>query len=194
MTSLQKKATDALVQQLLERIGDCRVVAPGARVNVLDSVYVGRLRDLLAAAFPGTPPDLFHHVRHDLIVLQRDLSPPTTSLVRFDESRLRVPKLTAAKREALERYSPLTGARVEAGKHLDADLFDCALVFDRRFFDRRSIVGWAKLALQLARMTAAWGELKRESGLRQHYVESHGHLVPARLVETVDGDEIEVDW
>ena len=93
--SLQKKATDNLVQQLLNQIGDhAHVIGPGARVDVLDSIYVGRLIDLLEEAFPGTPSAVFHKVNPSLIVMTRDLSPPNTSVVRFTDSRLRIPDLT----------------------------------------------------------------------------------------------------
>jgi hypothetical protein len=196
--SLQTRATDVLIDQLLERIGDdARVVRAGGRLGVLDSVYVGALRDLLEEAFPDTPSELFHRVRSDWIVVSRDLTPPDTKAVRYDESRLRVPKLSSDLREAwTETYGALTGAEIVSTRHLDADLHRCTLVFDRRFFRPKSIVGWARLARTFARMTAAWVELKRESGLRQNLVENEGsnsHQILSRLVEMVDGEEIELE-
>ena len=65
--NLQKKASDALVEQLLDSIGDARVLAPGARFSPLDGTFLGPLKQLLIDAFPNAPPELFHRVREDLI-------------------------------------------------------------------------------------------------------------------------------
>ena len=46
--SLQKRAVDSLISQLLSKIGDgAHVIGPGARLSVLDSHYVGPLKALL---------------------------------------------------------------------------------------------------------------------------------------------------
>ena len=196
--SLQKKATDNLVQQLLNQIGDhAHVIGPGARVDVLDSIYVGRLIDLLEEAFPGTPSAVFHKVNPSLIVMTRDLSPPNTSVVRFTDSRLRIPDLTPGqKRDWSDMYGPLTRSKLIRGKHLDADLLHCQLIFTSQFFAPRSLVAWAKLAREFARMTAAWVDLKKVSGLQQKYVENEGtdsHLIFPRLVESRGEEEVDLE-
>ncbi|MDC0525414.1 hypothetical protein OAO87_00350 [bacterium] len=195
MSTLQKKATDALVDQLMDQIGNARIVAPHARFNALDGQYIGRLRDLLSQAFPGSPPELFHTIREDLIVISRDFSPPSTQLVRFDDSRLRVPKMTAERQEELERYSALTSAEVLRTRYLDTDLADCALTFDEQWFASRSLEKWEKLAHTFARMTSAWVELKRESGLKNGFINEVAgtHLIPCRIVGNREGEEVELE-
>ena len=43
LRSLEKRAVDELIQQLLGKIGDARVVGPNAPLTVLDAHYVGPL-------------------------------------------------------------------------------------------------------------------------------------------------------
>ena len=55
MRSLEKRALDSLIQQLLTKIGDhARVVGPSGSLTALDDRYVGVLKHLLLEAY-GAP-------------------------------------------------------------------------------------------------------------------------------------------
>jgi len=174
MKSLAKQSLDTLVDSLLDELeAHVRVIAPGAKIGVLDSYYVGNLKQMLLEKHPGVPDSVFHLLRDDLIVVQQDYSAPTRALTRFDPSRLRVPKTKIKPADGTllqETYGPLTNVNVVRHKYLDPDLFGIALRFSPHFFSPKSIDRWAQVTLSLARQTAALAELKSRVGLSQKEV------------------------
>ena len=185
MRSLQKNALDNLVDQLVAKLGDVRIVAPNAPLAVSDERYLGTLKGLLLAAFPGTPPAAFSGLRDDLIVLARTRE-TRSDLAHFARSTLRVPNKVP--QDALQRwrdaYGDLLSVDIFPTRHLEADLRNCSLVFREQFFAERSLESWAALTLKLARACAAFVELKSLSRLQAKEISRVGtdsHLVPARL-------------
>ena len=70
MRSLEKRALDSLIDQLLESIPGTRIVGPGAPLTALDEKYVGTLKAMLQEAIPGIPDAMLSSVRDELIVVQ----------------------------------------------------------------------------------------------------------------------------
>ena len=201
MKDLQTLATQKLIAQVLANLEHAVVLGPGSRLDVLTSRYEGRLVDLLAAAYPGTPETAWHRVRGDLIVVSRNLSPPSSAnVVQFSESLLRVPKGKASAsvlREWQEHYSPLTNVMLKRSRYLESDMTDCMLTFDKSFFTPRSFEKWARLSEAWARQCAAMLELKRLTSLTQRELTfTDGRttsLVPATLVRRTRGATVELD-
>ena len=67
--TLQQQTTEFLVRQLLDSIGG-RIVSPGEPLSILDSHYLGTLRQLLLVVYPDTPEALFHLTDEHAIVLK----------------------------------------------------------------------------------------------------------------------------
>ena len=191
MKSLEKKALDSLIEQLLSQLPKARLVGPGAPLEVLDERYLGRLKDLLHEAFPGTPDALFSAVRDDLIVVQR-AEESRGELAYFEPSTLRVPRADAEDLKRWTReYADLLNVSVQRSRHLDADLKGPSLTFTEQWFSPRSFEGWAKVTLRLARTCAAWLELKGAAGLKQREVfheDRDSHLVHAAFARVRRGE------
>ena len=186
MRSLEKRAIDALIQQLLAHVGsDARIVGPGGAFSPLDSKYVGVLKQLLLEAFPGTPESALASVREDLIVVTRAIGEPST-LVNFAPSHMRVAKpYSGGVASMREKYSELLNVTIQATRYLDTDLADPSIVFHESFFAPRSIKGWAKLSLSFARLCATMENLAEVSGLKPHYIfhgKSDSRLVDSQIV------------
>ena len=123
MRPLQKRATDSLVEQMMAKIGRARIVGPNAPLSASDERYVGRLKDLLLEAFPGTPAEVFASVRDDLIVLARAQQETASPLAHFAPSVLRVPNADAeVLRHWNAEYGALLNVTVQRSRHLDTDL------------------------------------------------------------------------
>jgi hypothetical protein len=185
--SLAKRAIDTMIEQLLERIGDgAHVLGPGARVSVLDTVYVGTVKELLHLSFPGVPDEGLSELRSDLIVVRRGREAPS-ELVGLEPSVLRVSKANASSVDDLQQsVGDLLNVTVQPTRYLDTDWKGPQLTFDARFFVPRSIASWIKLSRHFARVCAAMGELKDRSGLAQRNVFHEGRdtqLIPATIVD-----------
>jgi hypothetical protein len=186
LRSLEKRAVDELIQQLLGKIGDARVVGPNAPLTVLDAHYVGPLKALLAEAIPGIPDPLLTSVRDDLIVVRRAPPEPPSALVGFYKSYLRV---ASPHSEAVDRlradYGAVLNVDIQRTRLVETDWRDPVLTFSDRWFARRSLKGWSKLSLHLARLCARAEELKKRTGLRQEdvfYSDRDGNLLSAQMV------------
>ena len=195
MRSLERRAVDALVAQLLAKVGgDARVVGPGAALTPLDAAVVGVLKPLLLAAFPGTPEAVLSSVRDDLVVVTR-VREAASDLVMFEPATLRVAQPHADGVEAWQdTYGELLHVTIQRGRHLDTDLNSPTLTFHEDFFAPRSIRGWAKLVLHFARLCASMDELRALSGLRQrdvYHEHRDGHLVPTQIVDA-HGEPVEL--
>ena len=194
MQTLERRALDSLVEQLLAKVGDARVLAPGGAVSVTDGEYVGTLRALLLEAFPGTPEPLLHALDPGLVVLRRAQEAPSEH-VGLTESTLRVTKQYAEGVEDLaERYGDLLNMNIKRTRYLDTDLNGPALQFTDSFFAPRTVAGWRKLSRQFARLCESFHEVKQASGLKQSeifYEHTDSHLIPAELVDR-DGAPLEL--
>ena len=196
MRPLQKRATDSLVEQLMARIGRARIVGPNAPLHVSDERYVGRLKDLLLQAYPGTPIEAFASVRDDLIVLAR-AQETRSELAHFEPSVLRVPNGDA---DTLRRWGAEFGAllncTIQKGRHLETDLKGPSLTFHEQFFSPRSLEGWAALTLRLARACQAFVDLKVLSGLKSKsifHTDRDTHLVHATFARTRHGESVPLE-
>ena len=143
MRSLEKRALDSLIGQLLTKIGDhARVVGPNGALSALDDRYVGVLKHLLLEAFPETPEALLTSVRDDLIVVTRAIDAPS-ELVGFEPSTLRVTK-TYAKGidEWREMYGDLLNVTIQPTRFIDTDLREPYLHYVSRVVLCSSIHHW----------------------------------------------------
>ena len=187
MRSLEKRALDSLIDQLLSNIGNhARVVGPSGSLTALDDRYVGVLKHLLLEAYPQTPEALLTSVRDDLIVVTRAIDAPS-ELVGFEPSTLRVTK-TYSKGidEWREMYGDLLNVTIQPTRYLDTDLHEPYITFHESFFAPRSITGWMKLSRHFARVCNAMEDLKRLSGLKQKevfYDHRESNLIPAQFVD-----------
>ena len=184
--SLQKRAIDTLITQLLARVGeDAHVLGPGGAISPSDTRFIGVLKEMLLEAFPGTPEALLSSVRGDLIVVARARDSPS-ALVGFDPCTLRVASTNAPDlTQWRERFGELLNVTISPTKYLETDLKDPTLTFHESFFAPRSIAGWAKLSRHFARLCASMEELRSISGLKQKavfYDDRDSHLVPAFFV------------
>ena len=193
MKSLAKQSLDTLVETLLSELNaHVRVIAPGAPFTVLDSYYVGNLKQLLLEKYPGVPDSVFHQLRDDLIVVERNLSAPSRALTRFEPAILRVNKdvVTNQTRDELQEiYESLTNVTVKRHRYLPPDLPDLtgvALHFSPHFFSPKSFDRWQKVTQELARQVAAYAELKKKVGLSQKNVANEG--VDHTLVQAIHED------
>ena len=149
MRSLEKRALDSLIDQLLTKIGDhARVVGPNGALSALDDRYVGVLKHLLLEAFPETPEALLTSVRDDLIVVTRAIDAPS-ELVGFEPSTLRVTK-TYAKGidEWRAMYGDLLNVTIQPTRFLDTDLHEPYITFHESFFAARSISAYSAVGLR----------------------------------------------
>ena len=187
MRSLERRALDSLIGQLLSKIGGhARVVGPNGSLTALDDRYEGVLKHLLLEAFPQTPEALLTSVRDDLIVVTRAIDAPS-ELVGFEPSTLRVTKTYAKSiEEWRETYGDLLNVTIQSTRHLDTDLHEPYITFHESFFAPRSITGWMKLSRHFARICDAMDNLKRLSGLKQKevfYDDHNSNLIPAQFVD-----------
>ena len=195
LRSLEKQSLDALVQQVLAKVGsNARVLGPNAPLSPLDDRYIAPLKTLIREAIPGVPDSLLTSMRDDLIVVQRSLPEPS-ELVGFEPSILRVVKSRSGNVEAWqETYGDLLNVSIIPSRFLETDLKDCALTFSEQFFAPRSIQGWMKLSRHFSRVTAALSELAQISSLKQKdvfYDDRDSHFIYTNLV-SAQGDPLEL--
>lgn len=196
MRSLEKRALDSLTDQLLAQIPGARILGPGAPLSASDERYVGRLKTLLRDALPGVPDSILSSVHEDLVVVQRAREEPS-QLVGWEPSVMRVIRGRSAEDvdSWQETYGDLLNISIQPSKFLETDLRGASLTFTDQFFSPRSIKGWQKLSLHLARACDAMAELMKASGLKQRDVthEDHGdsHLIHTNLV-SMSGDALEL--
>jgi hypothetical protein len=194
MRSLEKRAVDMLVAQLLAQIPRARIVGPTAPLTALDERYVGRLKTLLADALPGVPEPVLSSIHEDLIVVQRASEQPS-QLVGWEASVMRVERGRAAAdiRAWKETYGDLLSIDIQASKYLETDLKGATLTFSEQFFAPRSIQGWRRLSVHFARVCEAMAQLMAVSGLKQRDVnqDRDTSLIPTNLV-SVNGDAMEL--
>ena len=196
MRSLEKRALDSLIDQLLESIPGAHIVGPGAPLTALDEKYVGTLNAMLQEAMPGIPDGLLSSVRDELIVVQRAREEPS-SLMRWEPSVMRVVKnIDASEIQSWqETYSDILSIDIRPSKYLETDLKNASLTFSEQFFAPRSIQSWRKLSLHFARTCDAMARLMVLSKLKQRDVthEDHGdsHLIHTNLV-SANGDALEL--
>ena len=199
MATLQARTIDALIAQLLERVGEhARVVAPSDALTALDTRYVGPLRRLLEEAFPGVPETAFYAVRDDLVVVQRGgLSRAAEdALVGYAPGMtLRVARASDKRvRELHDTYGDaLSVLRLTRTRHLETDLRNPVLQLGEAFFRPRSIPAWARVTVRLAQLCQALARLKSEAGLAQANVFHEGGdydttLVPCELLGQRHGE------
>ena len=182
MRTLQKRSIDTIVEQLLANIGDgASILGPGA--SIADVQYVGSLRQLLSEA--GVPEPALAGVRPDLIVVKR-LPPEPIDLVCFSPSVLRVANADDSTVAQLQsQYGDALNVTVQRTRFLETDLKSASLEFRDQFFAPRSILGWAKLSRQFARLCHAMLELKEKSRLDQRnvfYTDQESALIRSKLV------------
>lgn len=188
--SLQKRAMDSMVSQLLSKIGDARVLGPGGPVSALDAKYVGPLKTLLLEAFPGLPEHLLASVRDDLIVVRRATLSPS-GLVSYGPSTLRLAKAHMKQKEEWQGEYGVLNVTLQKSRHVESDLEDAHLIFHEGFFHPRSLKSWAKLGLYFARLTASMEELASRSNLKPNNVyhgRSDSHNVYAVLHDRNGGE------
>ena len=195
MRSLEKRALDALVDQLIAKMPGARIVGPGAPLSALDERYVGRLKAVLTEALPGIPESVLSAVNEDVIVVQRAHEAPS-ELVGWEPSVMRVVRgRAAADIRAWQRtYGDLLNISIQPSRYLETDLRGASLTFTEQFFAPRSILGWRKLSLHFARACDAMAQLMISSGLRQRDVtfeDRDSNLIYTNLVG-VNGDTLEL--
>ena len=192
--SLEKQSLDALVQQVLAKVGsNARVLGPNAPLLPLDDRYIAPLKHLIREAIPGVPDSLLTSMRDDLIVVQRSLPEPS-ELVGFEPSVLRVKSRATDVQAWQDTYGNLLNVTVQPSRLLETDLKDPYLTFSEDFFAPRTIQGWARLSRHFSRVCAAMAELATLSGLKQKevfYESSDTHLILPNLVSN-QGDELEL--
>ena len=195
MRSLEKRAVDSLVEQLLAQMEGARIVGPSGTLSVLDAQYVGPLKVLLMDAIPGIPPPLLASVRDDLIVVKQ-AAVETSALVSFEPSTLRVAKPFHNKVPSLkEKFGEPLNVTIQRGRHLDTDWNSPILTFTDQWFAPRSIRGWARLSLHLARLCASVEEMKTRSGLKQKeifYEDRDTNLLTSQLLSARTGELIDL--
>ena len=196
MRSLEKRALDSLIDQLLESIPGTRIVGPGAPLTALDEKYVGTLKAMLQEAIPGIPDAMLSSVRDELIVVQLAREEPS-SLVAWEPSVMRVVKDIDANeiQSWQETYGDILSIDIRPSKYLETDLKNASLTFSEQFFAPRSIQSWRKLSLHFARACDGMAQLMTLSKLKQRDVthEDHGdsHLIHTNLV-SANGDALEL--
>ena len=196
MRSLEKRALDSLIDQLLESIPGARIVGPGAQLSASDEKYVGTLKAMLQEAIPGIPDSLLLSVRDELIIVQLAREEPS-SLVHWDPSVMRVVKDIDANeiQSWQETYGDILSIDIRPSKYLETDLKNASLTFSEQFFAPRSIQSWRKLSLHFARACDAMARLMTLSKLRQrdvrHEDRGDSHLIHTNLV-SANGDALEL--
>jgi len=191
--SLEKRAVDNLIDQLLHQVGeDARIVGAGGALSVLDCKYVGTVKQMLVDAIPNIPEQLLSSVRDDLIVVTRAVE-DSSSLVSFGPSTMRLARAHSTRAEELRGdFGDLLNVEIEPSRYLETDLSDAHLVFNELFFAERSLKSWGKVTRHLARLVGWMEELQRRSGLKTTAI-SHGrsdkHSVYTRF-ETRHGEEV----
>ena len=168
--SLEKRAVDSLIDQLLSKLPPARIVGPNASLSPLDDKYLGSLKRMLKGAIPGIPDALLSSVNDDLIVVTR-AAEGAIELVGLEPSTLRVaPPFHDRVEELQEDFGELLNVEIQRGRHLDTDWQNPILTFTDQWFSPRSVRGWAKLSLYFARLCASVEEMKTRSGLKQKEV------------------------
>lgn len=196
LRSLEKKAVDSLIDQLLSKMDTpARIVGPNATLSPLDGRYVGSLKSMLREAIPGIPDSLLSSVRDDLIVVTR-VTEAAIEMVGLESSTLRVAKgFQKSVDEMQEEFGELLNVDIQQGKYLDTDWNGPVLTFTDQFFSPRSINGWAKLSLYFARLCAQMEEMKARSGLRQSQIffeDRDSNLIPTQLLSR-NGEVVELE-
>ena len=197
MGSLVKRALDQMITQLLAKVGgEARVLGPGAPLHCRMDRYVGTLFHLLTEAFPGIPEASLAAVRRDLIVVTSAPLEKEASVVGFQPSTLRVAHTDAV--SALKAtYAVGLNMTIQRSKYELSDLAAPVLTLDETFFAPRSIEGWRKLTLRLARLCHALSEVTSAAKLRSseiwHDGERNTHLIPLEVVGTRGGKDVELE-
>ena len=155
-----------MITLLLAKVGgEARVLGPGAPLHCRMDRYVGTLFHLLTEAFPGIPEASLAAVRRDLIVVTSAPLEKEASVVGFQPSTLRVAHTDAV--SALKAtYAVGLNMTIQRSKYELSDLAAPVLTLDETFFAPRSIEGWRKLTLRLARPLHALSEVKSAAKLR----------------------------
>ena len=196
MRTLAKRAIDEMTAQLLAKVGEeARVLGPGAPLHCRMDRYVGPLFQLLTEAFPGVPDAALAAVRRDLIVVTSAPLDDEASVVGFQPSTLRVAGADVAALQAT--YADGLNMTIQPSKYPLSDLAAPVLTLDETFFAPRSIEGWRKLTLRLARLCHALSEVKTAAKLRTseiwHDGERNTHLIPLEVLGTRGGKDVELE-
>ena len=187
--SLQKRAVDSLVEQLISKIGvEVRILKKGSKLSVLDAEYLGTLKGMLQEAIPGIPESLLASVSDDLIVVTR--APPEPEVheaVGMELSTLRVAAGFAKEMDDwADDYAQRLNVDIQPGRHLETDWNSPIITFTEEWFKPRSIKEWANVSLYFARMMASMEELKKHAGLKQRnvfYEDRDSHLVHSQFLQ-----------